>query len=50
SSVCDMNLECEKVLIFICTKTKEEKVNINDQKIIEVLILFVTKELSKATR
>ncbi|CAG8572245.1 6654_t:CDS:2 [Ambispora leptoticha] len=50
SSVCYMNLEYERALASACIKTKEGKVNINDKKIAEALILFVTRKLPKATR
>ncbi|CAG8624193.1 1813_t:CDS:2 [Ambispora leptoticha] len=40
----------KKALASACTKTKEGKVNIDDKKIAEALILFVTRELLKATR
>ena len=50
SSVCNMDLECERALASACTKTKEGKVNIDDKKIAEALISFVARELPKATR
>ncbi|CAG8627693.1 2297_t:CDS:2, partial [Diversispora eburnea] len=50
SSICGMDLECERALASACTKTKERKVNIDDKKIVEALISFVTRELPKATR
>ncbi|CAG8526997.1 13699_t:CDS:1, partial [Cetraspora pellucida] len=49
-SVCNIYLKYKKALAFTCTKTKEEKININDKKIAEALILFVVKELLKATK
>ncbi|RHZ89330.1 hypothetical protein Glove_16g101 [Diversispora epigaea] len=50
SSVCDMDIECERALASACTKTKEGKVNIDDKKIAKALISFVARELPKATR
>src|SRR5438128_12338990 len=50
SSVCNMDLECERALASACTKTKKGKVNIDDKKIAEALISFVARELPKATR
>ncbi|CAG8463930.1 2912_t:CDS:2 [Acaulospora morrowiae] len=50
SSVCNMDLECERALASACIKTKEGKVNIDDKKIAEALISFVARELPKATR
>ncbi|RHZ63506.1 hypothetical protein Glove_329g15 [Diversispora epigaea] len=50
SSICGMDLECERVLASACIKTKEGKVNIDDKKIAEALIAFVARELPKATR
>ncbi|CAG8608058.1 5380_t:CDS:2, partial [Diversispora eburnea] len=50
SSVCDIDIECERALASACIKTKEGKVNIDDKKIAEALISFVARELPKATR
>ncbi|CAG8471333.1 1281_t:CDS:2 [Cetraspora pellucida] len=50
SLISDMNLEYKKALASACTKTKEGKINIDDKKIAEALILFVAKELLKATK
>ncbi|CAG8553632.1 2825_t:CDS:2, partial [Ambispora leptoticha] len=50
SSVCYIDLECERTLASTCIKTKEGKININNKKIAEALISFVTRKLPKATR
>ncbi|RHZ44037.1 hypothetical protein Glove_772g20 [Diversispora epigaea] len=50
SSICGIDLECERALASACTKTKEGKVNIDDKKIAEALISFIARELPKATR
>jgi hypothetical protein len=50
SSVCDMDYECERALVSACTRTKEEKINIDEKKIAEALISFVARNLPRATR
>ncbi|CAG8633858.1 607_t:CDS:2, partial [Ambispora leptoticha] len=50
SSVCYIDLECERAFASACTKTKEGKINIDNKKIAEALILFIARKLPKATR